>query len=102
MARLVPDVQQKSLMPHVQTRVLPKSTIYTDEMASYQHLGKMGYVHRRVRHGAKIYVDGPAHTSTIDGFWALLNTDCVESITAYQPNTYSRTWTSTCFATTTG
>jgi hypothetical protein len=32
----------------------------------------MGYAHRRIQHGAKVYVMGDVHTNTIDGFWSLL------------------------------
>ena len=32
----------------------------------------MGYQHRRVHHAAKVYVQGAAHTNTIEGFWSLV------------------------------
>ncbi len=70
--RVVPDVGTLSLMPHVETRVLPSSTVYTDEWRAYDGLGKKGYTHRRIRHRQKIYVSGAVHTNTIEGFWSLL------------------------------
>jgi transposase-like protein len=68
----VPNVKRATLMPHVVTRVLPKSTVYTDELRSYDSLKNEGYRHRRCHHAAKIYVCGDAHTNTIEGFWSLV------------------------------
>jgi transposase-like protein len=71
MAVTVPNVSQASLMPHIIKRVLPSSTIYTDEYTSYRDLRKQGYDHRRIRHAEKVYVSGDIHTNTIEGFWSL-------------------------------
>jgi transposase-like protein len=71
-ARVVPDVKGRTLVPFVQGRVLPASTVYTDELKSYRELGRKGYTHRRVNHSERVYVDGDVHTQTIEGFWALL------------------------------
>ena len=38
----------------------------------YRGLTRMGYTHKRVRHLAKVYVDGNVHTNTVEGFWSLL------------------------------
>jgi transposase-like protein len=64
----VDDAGAKSLMPHIKTRVLPESVVYTDEWRSYNNLGKMGYKHSRVHHKEKVYVSGDVHTNTIEGF----------------------------------
>lgn len=50
---------------------MPATTIFTDEAYAYEPLTSLGYPHRRVHHAAKIYVDGNAHTNTIEGFWSL-------------------------------
>ena len=71
-ASVVRDVRAHTLMPHVTERILPKSVVYTDELGSYNRLGKMGYAHDRVHHAQKVYVSGDVHTNTIDGFWALV------------------------------
>jgi transposase len=52
--------------------VLPESTIYTDEWHSYDSLGGHYAKHRRIRHKAKVYVDGDVHTQTIEGFFGLV------------------------------
>lgn len=58
-------------MGGVVTKVLPASTVYTDETPMAAPLEKYGYEHRRVNHSAKVYVSGDVHTNTIEGFWAL-------------------------------
>jgi transposase-like protein len=42
MAVTVPNVRKATLMPHVERRVLPASTIYTDELKSYNGLEAQG------------------------------------------------------------
>jgi transposase-like protein len=68
----VENAQAVSLLPHVQEFILPASTVYTDEWKPYNHLGKMGYDHHRVKHAQRIYVSGDVHTNTIEGFWSLV------------------------------
>lgn len=43
----------------------------TDEYQSYNGLNSV-YNHEIVRHSAKQYVNGMAHTNTMEGFWSLL------------------------------
>jgi transposase-like protein len=69
-AFVVGDVTKASLLPHVVTKVLPHSTVYTDEAHAYQALPNMGYQHDRVYHSEKVYVSGDVHVQTIEGFWA--------------------------------
>ena len=37
----------------------------------YTRLGREGYVRRRIKHSARVYVEGDTHTQTIDGFFGL-------------------------------
>lgn len=67
----VPNVQRATVMPQIVERILPKSTVYTDEYAVYNPLRRT-YDHRRIRHAEKIYVSGDVHTNTIEGFWSLV------------------------------
>jgi transposase len=71
MAVTVPNVRKATLMPHLTTKVLPRETVYTDELASYNGLTKAGYRHDRVNHSEAVYVSGDVHTNTIEGFWSL-------------------------------
>ena len=72
MAVTVENASRAHIMPHVIERVLPASTVYTDELAVYNVLGPAGYQHSRVCHSEKIYVSGDCHTNTIEGFWSLV------------------------------
>lgn len=71
-ARVVPDVQAKTIVPIIKEKVLPRSVVYTDEMLSYNSLPRHGYQHRRIHHASKVYVMGDVHTNTIEGFWSLV------------------------------
>jgi transposase len=70
-ARVVPDTKSKTLRANIHEFVLPKSMIYTDEYQQYLKLGKEGYIHRRVNHSLRIYVEGDVHTNSIEGFFGL-------------------------------
>jgi len=67
----VPNVKRATLMPHITSRILPASTVYT-EYKVYNPLGKQGYCHSRIHHSEKVYVSGDVHTNTIEGFWSLV------------------------------
>jgi transposase-like protein len=63
------------ILAMVKEYVLPKSTVFTDENASYGAISKLenrDYQHRRVNHSQKVYVAGDVHTNTIEGFWSLV------------------------------
>lgn len=51
-AVVVGSAAKSELLPHLQTKVLPASIIYTDEWHSYDSLGKIGYTHKRIHHSA--------------------------------------------------
>lgn len=73
-ARVTTDVKARALLPLLWKRVKPYQgeTVYTDELASYNLLSKLGYRHGTVRHRANVYVSGDVHTNTIEGFWSLV------------------------------
>ena len=71
-AEVAPDVRATTLIPFIESKVMPRSTVFTDEMWSYSGLERVGYRHKRVHHAAKVYVSGDAHTNTIEGFWSLV------------------------------
>jgi len=72
-ARTVPDTTAKTLVGTVHEFVLPKSTIFTDELQAYNTMpGERQYQHRRINHSSKVYVQGNVHTNTIEGFWSLV------------------------------
>ncbi|MEX0991077.1 MAG: IS1595 family transposase [Actinomycetota bacterium] len=69
-AKVVGGTGKKHLMPTTKERILPSSTVYTDESYAYRDLGDLGYRHDRVNHAQGVYVSGNVHTNTIEGFWA--------------------------------
>ncbi len=71
-ARVAPDATKKTLHGLAKEYILPSSTVFTDDYVSYDGLQTEGYVHKRIRHSAKIYVSGDIHTQAIEGFWSML------------------------------
>lgn len=69
---IVGEESQSTVLPQVREKILPRSIVYSDEHAAYNPLKSMGYQHKRVHHAAKVYVQGDAHTNTIEGFWSLV------------------------------
>jgi transposase-like protein len=68
----IENVKRATLLPKVCEYIMPSSTVYTDELASYNGLGNHGYKHRRIHHSSRVYVSGDIHTNTIEGFWSLV------------------------------
>ena len=69
--KIQPDNSGATLTTMIQDHVHPKRAIvFTDEHAGYNRLSSLGYAHETVRHRAKEYVSGRAHTNNIEGFWS--------------------------------
>ena len=66
------NVQGKPLFGIINQFVKSGSRIFTDEYIGYNTLVESEYTHSVVNHGAKQFVDGDAHTNTIEGFWSQL------------------------------
>lgn len=74
-ARVIPDVTVRSLHTLVRDRIMPGSTVFTDELRSYDGIASMpgkNFRHRRINHSTRVYVRGNVHTNTIEGFWSLV------------------------------
>jgi len=69
-SRVVPDTSRHQLQGRVRADVVPGSTVYKDEHASY--VGLVGeYAQLTVNHGAGQYVSGAAHVQNAENYWAL-------------------------------
>jgi transposase len=71
----IADVKSATLLENMREYILPATTVFTDDLASYDGLTRMqgqGYKHHRINHSAKVYVQGTVHTNTIEGFWSLV------------------------------
>jgi transposase len=71
-AYVVPDVKANTLIPMIQNKVALNTTVFTDEMPSYNRLNRIGFNHETIHHAQRIYVNGDIHTNSIDGFWSLV------------------------------
>lgn len=60
--KVVPSRKAETVVPFVSERVLPASTVYTDEWIAYATLPRHGYTHRRINHQERVYVSGDVHT----------------------------------------
>ena len=71
---VVKDVKTRTVLPIIWNNVPrdARNTIYTDELASYNLVQKLGYTHRRVCHGKGEYARGLTHVNTVEGFWSLV------------------------------
>jgi len=70
-ARKVDDVKKKTLTKEIVRCVKKSANLYTDEWVGYNGVAKL-YKHAMVNHGQGEYVNGDAHTNTVEGFWSLL------------------------------
>jgi len=71
-AKVMTSVRKTALLPNLVNSVEQGSTIYTDELRSYQNVAKYGFVHARVKHGEYEWVRAEVHTNSIEGFWSQL------------------------------
>jgi transposase-like protein len=76
---MLPNVQQTTIKPIIESTVEKGTLIYTDEYAIYSRLKAWGYEHKTVNHSKCEYArdeDGDGfhevHVNTIEGFWSLL------------------------------
>ena len=67
----VSRTDRETMRSNVYQNVETGSTVYTDEHSGYKDL-HLCYKHKAVRHSAKQYVDGMAHTNSIESVWAVL------------------------------
>lgn len=68
-AHVVPSVDAATLLPIIEEQVQAGATIVSDEYQVYRKVAET-YTHEYVRHSAKEYVNGIAHTNGLEGFWS--------------------------------
>ena len=72
-AKVIDSVNRKNLVGFINKHVVPGSTVYTDELNSYNTVGEgKRYRHRRIRHNDRVYVRGDIHTNSVEGLWSLI------------------------------
>lgn len=70
-AQVIDTTDGETLKEYVMDNVEMGSTVYTDEHKGYGGLDR-SYKHGTVKHSAKEYVNGMAHTNGIESVWAVL------------------------------
>ena len=65
----IAETTQPVLQGAIQAHVEPNTLVYTDDHGGYRGLP---YPHETVRHSAKEYVNGLAHTNGIESVWSVL------------------------------
>ena len=65
----VASTDAPTLQGFVESRTEPTAQVYTDEAAAYRGLNRP---HEAVKHSARDYVHGMAHTNGIESHWAML------------------------------
>ena len=68
-AQVVPGTDKESLHGFLGKNVAPGSQVYTDEHRGYWGIP---FPHESVKHSAKEYVNGMAHTNGIESMWSML------------------------------
>ncbi|MDE0058436.1 MAG: IS1595 family transposase [Defluviicoccus sp.] len=68
-AQQIASTNKATLQGFVGTHTAPGATVYTDEHGSYEG---MPFEHEAVKHSAREYVRGQAHTNGMESFWAML------------------------------
>ena len=68
----ITNADKTTLQSEIHDSVESGSIIYTDDHRGYIGIDGVFYTHKSVRHSAKEYVNGMAHTNGIESFWALL------------------------------
>jgi len=69
-AKVISNTSAGVIQKEIRTKLKPGSTLCTDEHGAY--VGMSQYEHMVVRHSAKQFVDGMAHTNGMESVWAVL------------------------------
>ncbi|MDZ7936179.1 MAG: IS1595 family transposase [Emticicia sp.] len=77
--RVLPNVQQKTIEPIIESQIEKGTVFYTDEYNIYNNVASLGYTHKTVNHGEGEYArdeDGDGfyevHCNTQEGVWSLM------------------------------
>jgi transposase-like protein len=62
----------------VRDRVKKGSTVYTDELAAYDTIGKT-HKHKSINHSIEEWVRGDVHTNSVENAWSLFKRSLVGS-----------------------
>ena len=66
--KIIPDAKSDTLMPIIQSKVIPDSIVYTDCWRGYNILDVSEFKHYRINH-SKLFADKHNHINGIENFW---------------------------------
>ncbi len=66
---VIPTRSKEAIHGLIRQNVSPDATVYTDEWALYDDLGRDFAAHHQIKHKDGIYADGHVHTQTVEGFF---------------------------------
>lgn len=69
--RVIEGRSTRPIHTAMREHVMPDSMLFTDEWDAYTTIAPEYRGHRRIKHTARIYVDGETHTQTVEGFFGL-------------------------------
>jgi transposase len=67
-AKMISDVQGKTLKTILEKKIVPDSIVYSDTFPAYNVLDVSGFKHYRINH-AKLFADCHNHINGIENFW---------------------------------
>jgi transposase len=67
-AKMISDVQGKTLKAILENKIVPDSIVYSDTFPAYNVLDVSGFKHYRINH-AKLFADRHNHINGIENFW---------------------------------
>lgn len=71
-AKVVDNITADGLRLIMDKEINKSAIIMTDNYRGYKAIGKLYKEHQTVNHETEEYVNGSAHTNTIEGFWSML------------------------------
>ncbi len=66
--KIIPDAKSDTLIPIIQSKVIPDSIVYTDCWRGYNVLDVSEFKHYRINH-SKLFADKHNHINGIENFW---------------------------------
>ena len=69
-AKVIEDIKRPTLHGFIGESVELGSTVYTDDLSSYENL--KNYEHGKVKHSIGEYVDEQIHINAMESFWSML------------------------------
>jgi transposase len=68
-AQIIPDLKGHTLKAIIDTKVVPDSIVYSDQLDSYNVLDVSAFKHLRINH-SRLFADQKNHINGIENFWS--------------------------------